>query len=115
MIFPKQSRKNILTAVDQIEGVHCKGSCTIENVWWVDVCEDALSLKGDGNAMVKGGGAQSASDKVVQHNGKGVVTIDGFQVADFGKLYRACGNCKNSVSRSVVIKNVKVCSSLILP
>jgi hypothetical protein len=65
--------------------------------------------------MVKGGGAQSASDKVVQHNGKGVVTIDGFQVADFGKLYRACGNCKNSVSRSVVIKNVKVCSSLILP
>jgi hypothetical protein len=27
---------------------------------------------------------------------------------DFGKLYRACGNCKNSVSRSVVIKNVKV-------
>ena len=113
MIFPKQSRKNILTAVDQIEGVHCKGSCTIENVWWVDVCEDALSLKGDGNAMVKGGGAQSASDKVVQHNGKGVVTIDGFQVADFGKLYRACGNCKNSVSRSVVIKNVKVCSSLL--
>jgi hypothetical protein len=28
--------------------------------------------------MVKGGGAQAASDKVVQHNGKGTVTIDGF-------------------------------------
>jgi hypothetical protein len=26
---------------------------------------------------------------------------------DFGKLYRACGNCKVSTSRSVVIKNVK--------
>lgn len=100
--------KNAIIGKDQIEGVHCKGSCTIENVWWVDVCEDALSLKGDGNALVKGGGAQSASDKVVQHNGKGTVTIDGFQVSDFGKLYRACGNCKNSVSRSVVIKNVKV-------
>jgi hypothetical protein len=37
-----------LTITDQIEGVHCKGSCTIQNVWWVDVCEDALSLKGDG-------------------------------------------------------------------
>ncbi|KAH7400656.1 pectate lyase precursor [Phaeosphaeria sp. MPI-PUGE-AT-0046c] len=99
--------KNAIIGKDQIEGVHCKGSCTIENVWWVDVCEDALSIKGDGNAMVKGGGAQSASDKVVQHNGKGTVTIDGFTVMDFGKLYRACGNCKNSVSRSVVIKNVK--------
>jgi hypothetical protein len=70
--------KNAIIGKDQIEGVHCKGSCTIENVWWVDVCEDALSLKGDGNALVKGGGAQAASDKVVQHNGKGTVTIDGF-------------------------------------
>ena len=40
--------KNAIIGKDQIEGVHCKGSCTIENVWWVDVCEDALSLKGDG-------------------------------------------------------------------
>ncbi|KAF2993003.1 hypothetical protein E8E13_000159 [Curvularia kusanoi] len=106
--------KNAIIGKDQIEGVHCKGSCTIENVWWVDVCEDALSLKGDGNALIKGGGAQSASDKVVQHNGKGTVTIDGFQVSDFGKLYRACGNCKNSVSRSVVIKNVKAYSGKVL-
>lgn len=58
--------------------MHCEGSCTIENVWWVDVCEDALSLKGDGNAMIKGGGAQAAEDKVIQHNGQGTVTIDGF-------------------------------------
>jgi hypothetical protein len=99
--------KNAIIGKDQIEGVHCVGACTIENVWWVDVCEDALTIKGDGNALVKGGGAQAASDKVVQHNGKGTVTIDGFTVMDFGKLYRACGNCKNSVSRSVVIKNVK--------
>jgi hypothetical protein len=70
--------KNAIIGKDQIEGVHCKGSCTIENVWWVDVCEDALSLKGDGNALIKGGGAQAASDKVIQHNGKGTVTIDGF-------------------------------------
>ena len=106
--------KNAIIGKDQIEGVHCEGACTIENVWWVDVCEDALSIKGDGNALVKGGGAQSASDKVVQHNGKGTVTIDGFTVMDFGKLYRACGNCKNSVSRSVVIKNVKAYNGKVL-
>lgn len=106
--------KNAIIGKDQIEGVHCEGPCTIENVWWVDVCEDALSIKGDGNAKVVGGGAQSASDKVVQHNGKGTVTIDGFTVVDFGKLYRACGNCKNSVSRSVVIKNVKAYSGKVL-
>ncbi|EUC31674.1 polysaccharide lyase family 3 protein [Bipolaris victoriae FI3] len=106
--------KNVIIGKDQIEGVHCEGSCTIENVWWVDVCEDALSLKGDGNAVVRGGGAQAASDKVVQHNGKGTVTIDGFTVVDFGKLYRACGNCKNSVTRNVVVKNVKAYNGKVL-
>lgn len=75
---------------------------------------DALTLKGDGNALVKGGGAQSADDKVIQHNGKGTVTIDGFTVMDFGKLYRACGNCKKSAERHVVVKNVKAYNGKLL-
>lgn len=114
--------KNAIIGADQIEGVHCEGSCTIENVWWEAVCEgkfvstpyrphtdnqsDALSLKGDGDATVTGGGATSAEDKVIQHNGAGTVTIDGFTVVDFGKLYRSCGNCKQSAERHVVIRNV---------
>jgi pectate lyase len=44
---------------------------------------------------------------VIQHNGGGTVTIDGFTADTFGKLYRSCGNCKNSPKRNVVIKNVK--------
>ncbi|KAI5863671.1 polysaccharide lyase family 3 protein [Durotheca rogersii] len=99
--------KNAIIGADQIEGVHCKGSCTIQNVWWKAVCEDALSIKGDGNASVKGGGATGADDKVIQHNGLGTVTIDGFTAVDFGKLYRSCGNCKKMGQRNVVVKNVK--------
>ncbi|KAL7619836.1 hypothetical protein AAE478_010381 [Parahypoxylon ruwenzoriense] len=99
--------KNAIIGADQIEGVHCKGACTIENVWWAAVCEDALSIKGDGDATVIGGGATGAEDKVIQHNGLGTVTIDGFTVVDFGKLYRACGNCKKMGQRNVVVKNVK--------
>lgn len=57
--------------------------------------------------MVIGGGATNADDKIIQHNGAGTVTIDGFTADTFGKLYRSCGNCKNSVKRNVVIKNVK--------
>ncbi|KAI2463715.1 polysaccharide lyase family 3 protein [Annulohypoxylon bovei var. microspora] len=99
--------KNAIIGKDQIEGVHCKGACTVENVWWAAVCEDALSLKGDGDASVIGGGATGAEDKVIQHNGLGTVTIDGFTVVDFGKLYRSCGNCKTMGQRNVVVKNVK--------
>jgi hypothetical protein len=31
--------KNAIIGADQIEGVHCEGACTIENVWWAKVCE----------------------------------------------------------------------------
>ncbi|KAM5342162.1 hypothetical protein ACJ41O_015193 [Fusarium nematophilum] len=106
--------KNVIIGVDQIEGVHCNGACTIENVWWKEVCEDALSLKGDGNALVKGGGAQGADDKIIQHNGLGTVTIDGFTAVDFGKLYRSCGNCKKMGTRNVVVKNVKAYNGKVL-
>ncbi|OAL50469.1 pectate lyase [Pyrenochaeta sp. DS3sAY3a] len=106
--------KNVIIGEDQIEGVHCEGSCTIENVWWAAVCEDALSLKGDGDATVIGGGATGAEDKVVQHNGAGTVTIDGFTVDTFGKLYRSCGNCKQSAERHVVVKNVKASNGKLL-
>ncbi|KAJ4367483.1 hypothetical protein N0V83_007066 [Neocucurbitaria cava] len=106
--------KNAIIGADQIEGVHCEGSCTIENVWWAAVCEDALSLKGDGDATVTGGGATGAEDKVIQHNGAGTVTIDGFTVDDFGKLYRSCGNCKESAERHVIIKNVKASNGKLL-
>lgn len=31
--------KNAIIGADQKEGVHCLGPCTIQNVWWVKVCE----------------------------------------------------------------------------
>jgi hypothetical protein len=33
------SLSNVIIGKDQIEGVHCEGSCTITNVWWAAVCE----------------------------------------------------------------------------
>ncbi|KAF4304257.1 Pectate lyase catalytic [Botryosphaeria dothidea] len=107
--------KNVIIGEDQIEGIHCMGSCTLENVWWSSVCEDALTFKGDGDAKVIGGGAQGADDKVLQHNGVGDITIDGFTVVDFGKLYRSCGNCKqNGGTRNVNISNVKAYNGKVL-
>ena len=35
--------KNVIIGKNQIEGVHCMGSCTIQNVWWADVCEGKLN------------------------------------------------------------------------
>lgn len=95
------------------DGIHCAGTCTLYNVKWADVCEDAATMKGtSGKTMyVNGGSAYSAEDKVFQHNGKGstVKIYGGFYAEDIGKLYRSCGNCTSGQgARYVVIDNVKL-------
>ncbi|KAI5364491.1 putative pectate lyase PlyH/PlyE, pectin lyase/virulence factor [Septoria linicola] len=100
---------NVIIGSRQLEGVHCKGACTLKNVWFRDVCEDAISALGNGNVLIEGGGAQSATDKVVQHNGRGTVTIRGGTYVNIGKLYRGCGDCTgNGGPRKVVVENVKL-------
>ncbi|EGZ19280.1 hypothetical protein PHYSODRAFT_488675 [Phytophthora sojae] len=103
--------KNVIIGKNQMEGVHCdQQDCTIENVWWDDVCEDALSIKGGSASSVSkviGGGARYADDKVIQHNGLGKVIIDGFYGEDVSKLYRSCGTCGPKV-REVSVSNVLV-------
>ncbi|GAA2695104.1 pectate lyase [Actinoplanes palleronii] len=99
---------NVILGDPAADGVHCKGSCTLTNVWWENVGEDAATFKGGTSAVytVNGGGAKGADDKVFQHNGGGTLTIKNFQVSDYGKLYRSCGNCKTQYKRSVVVQNV---------
>ncbi|KAF6835438.1 pectate lyase [Colletotrichum plurivorum] len=99
---------NVIIGPGQAEGVHCKGACTLINVWHSDVCEDAVTLKQkSGTSNIIGGGAFHASDKVVQFNGRGTVSIKDFYVEDYGKLVRNCGNCKdNGGPRDIVIENV---------
>ncbi|KAM0543948.1 hypothetical protein ACHAPJ_012043 [Fusarium lateritium] len=99
---------NVIIGKNQLEGVHCQGKCTLKNVWFRDVCEDAISALGNGDVLIQGGGAQEAKDKVVQHNGRGTVTIKDFTVVNAGKLYRGCGDCTNNGGpRNVVVQNVK--------
>jgi pectate lyase len=103
--------RNVVIGAPAADGVHCTGTCTLINVWWEDVGEDAATFKGTsaGQTMtVDGGGARAASDKVFQHNGPGKMVIRNFQVSDFGKLYRSCGNCSTQYPRHVVVSNVRV-------
>ncbi|WP_407547896.1 pectate lyase [Streptomyces sp. Pv4-95] len=103
--------KNVVIGSPAADGVHCSGSCTLQNVWWEDVGEDAASFKGTSAGAtytVTGGGARKASDKVFQFNGAGKLNISGFQVADFGKLVRSCGNCSTQYKRAISVSDVDV-------
>ncbi|BCR91129.1 pectate lyase [Aspergillus chevalieri] len=103
------SLSNVIIGPNQIEGVHCYGACTLTNVWWSSVCEDAFTIKEqeDGKTTtITGGGAFDAEDKVLQHDGGGTLQVSGFYVENFGKVYRSCGNCDDMPTRHVVMENV---------
>ncbi|MFH9862797.1 pectate lyase [Streptomyces sp. NPDC017202] len=107
--------KNVIIGTPAADGVHCKGSCTLQNVWWLDVGEDAASFKGKSASSVYkviGGGAKNAADKVLQFNGAGTLTVSGFRVENSGKLVRSCGNCKTQYKRTVVLSDIDIVAPL---
>lgn len=107
--------KNVIIGSPAADGVHCKGSCTLRNVWWLDVGEDAASFKGKSSSSVYkviGGGAKNADDKVLQFNGAGKLTVTGFRVENSGKLVRSCGNCRTQVRRTIVLSDIDVVAPL---
>lgn len=64
-LLPGSTLRNVVIGKHQAEGVHALGGAWVENVWWEDVCEDALTSKGLNTQLrVIGGGARNATDKV---------------------------------------------------
>jgi hypothetical protein len=101
--------KNVIIGSPAADGIHCKGTCTLQNVWWEDVGEDAATLQGSSASQIMTidcGGAKAAADKVLQHNGPGTMIVRNFWVSDFGKLYRSCGNCKTQYTRHAQFFNI---------
>jgi pectate lyase len=103
---------NVIIGKPGADGVHCVGTCTLRNVWWEDVGEDAATFKGTSASQtmtIDGGGALSASDKVFQHNAPGTMIIRNFAAQGIGKLVRTCGNCSNNPqTRHVRVENVRI-------
>jgi pectate lyase len=106
---------------------------TLLNVWWQDVCEDAVCViplldadfmlsasyrtlkQPNGTSYIIGGGAFHAADKIVQFNGYGNVSIVNFYASDYGKLVRSCGNCRgNGAPRNIIVENVVAVSGGVL-
>ncbi|MCX2183642.1 pectate lyase [Streptomyces sp. SKN60] len=44
--------KNVILGTPAADGIHCLGSCTLQNVWWEDVGEDAATFKGKSASSV---------------------------------------------------------------
>jgi pectate lyase len=109
-LAPGAVLKNVIIGAPAADGIHCLGSCTLQNVWWEDVGEDAATFLGSSSSnvyTVSGGGAKEASDKVFQFNGAGTLNVSNFAVQNFGKLVRSCGNCKTQYKRTINLNTIE--------
>jgi hypothetical protein len=108
------SVKNVIFGKNIGDGIHCLGSCTIENVWFPYICDDAITInresQASGTSTIKNSGFKYARDKTIQHNGgDSTLNIDSVYVETAGKLYRSCGEgggCTSSAKHTVNISNV---------
>ncbi|MET9833079.1 pectate lyase [Streptomyces sp. NPDC006385] len=110
-LAPGAVLKNVILGKPAADGIHCKGSCTLQNVWWEDVGEDAATFRGESASnvyTVTGGGARDASDKVFQFNGNGTLNVSNFSVKNFGTFARTCGNCSKQYKRTINLSNIEV-------
>jgi len=101
------SVKNLrLSATGGADGIHCaSGNCTLENVVWEDICEDAATNNGNIMTIIGGSAFNSANgpggkpDKVFQQNAKNSTTVikgNFTLLGENGKLWRSCGDCSNN-------------------
>ena len=108
------SVKNVIFGKNIGDGIHCLGSCTIDNVWYPYICDDAVTINKDGTASkastISNSGFKGARDKIIQHNGgDSTLTITNVYAEVGGKLYRSCGSgggCTTSAKHTVNISNV---------
>ncbi|MEU5677634.1 pectate lyase [Streptomyces rochei] len=110
-LAPGAVLKNVILGAPAADGIHCKGSCTLQNVWWEDVGEDAATFRGSSSSnvyTVTGGGAKEAGDKVFQFNGAGTLNVSNFAVKNFGTFVRSCGNCSTQYKRTINLDTIEV-------
>jgi len=85
------SVRRVLIGRPGADGIHCRGSNVLEDVWFEDVGEDAVTVEGSGVTW-RGGGARRAEDKIVQMNHAGPFVGENLFFEDFATGVRGNGN-----------------------
>lgn len=83
--------QNVIIGAPAADGIHFYNGCTLRNVRWTDIGEDASTVKSAGNVLIDGGFANVAADKVMQVNAATTYTIRNFSANDFGTFLRQNG------------------------
>jgi hypothetical protein len=93
--------KNVVLGASAADGVHLHGDVTLENIHWLDIGEDAMTVKESGTVNLNCGSAAHAEDKIFQVNAASEIFISNFTASDGGKFMRQNGDTTFKVTVTI--------------
>lgn len=84
--------RNVVLGASAADGIHVQGNATLENIHWLDIGEDAMTVVGSGTITLDCGSATNGEDKIFQINAASEVFISNFTASNGGKFIRQNGS-----------------------
>jgi pectate lyase C len=81
----------VVLGASAADGIHLYGDVTLENIHWLDIGEDAMTVKESGTVYLNCGSAANGDDKVFQVNAAAEIHISNFTARNAGKFMRQNG------------------------
>lgn len=83
--------RNVVLGASAADGIHTYGDAVLENIHWLDIGEDAMTVKQSGTVRLNCGSAKQGADKMFQVNAASDIFITNFTGKDAGKFMRQNG------------------------
>ncbi|MBN1604979.1 MAG: pectate lyase [Polyangiaceae bacterium] len=83
---------NVILGASAADGIHIYGNTTLKNVHWLDIGEDAMTIKSNATMTLDCGSSNQGEDKTFQVNAESNITIKNFTAKNAGKFMRQNGD-----------------------
>jgi pectate lyase C len=93
--------RNVVIGASGADGVHTYGDVTLENIHWLDIGEDAMTVKESGTVNLNCGSSAHGDDKTFQVNAASTIFISNFTATDAGKFMRQNGDTTFEVNVTI--------------
>ena len=84
--------RNVVLGASAADGIHLYGDVTLENIHWLDIGEDAMTVKESGTVHLNCGSSTEGEDKTFQVNAASEIHISNFTARNAGKFMRQNGD-----------------------
>jgi len=83
--------RNVVIGTNGADGIHTYNGATLDNIYWMDVGEDAMTIKSSGTTTVRNIEGYNGSDKFFQVNAASTLNVSNCIIHNMGKALRQNG------------------------